>query len=467
MLGGGRYEFLGRIDAQIKIRGFRVEPGEVEVAVRRLASVKAAVVVARSDAERGVHLVAYVVSREEHPSGVRDAAELEKLLPAYMIPSAWVYLERLPLTGNNKVDRRALPAPVWHAARDTVPPRTHTERAIAAAFEHVLRLSNVDRESDFFLLGGHSLLAVSLVAQIERNLGTRVELLDVFQRRTVAALAARVDQGAPAGRSEIWSELASGAGPEVLAMHGLSGRVTDLLALAGALDGRLAVAGLTADSGLDQMSLAELARHHTEEIRERRGQGPFLILAHSAGAFFALEVARALLGDGLSAAVCLLDPPPFETRADAVDEVSIARKWGTEVLAAAGRESESWRLAGASGEAATLRALADAGLGAGAEEGRLLQEELRRYARLFACSREARVSGPRVPHSTVILASEGNGRSGAARAVASWLSVLEEPSTSVVEATHFGMLKAPAVARVADLVARWSVTTGFDGKAGS
>jgi amino acid adenylation domain-containing protein len=189
----GRIEFLGRIDHQIKIRGFRVEPGEIEAALREQPGVREAVVLLREDVPGDPRLVAYLVAGEE--AGEADRREmLHRRLPAYMIPAAFVRLDALPLTPGGKVDRRALPAPESdRGAAVSEPPRTAVEEALAAIWQSVLRVSALGVRDDFFDLGGHSLLAAQVAARIREAFGVELPLATLFQATTLEALAARIE----------------------------------------------------------------------------------------------------------------------------------------------------------------------------------------------------------------------------------------------------------------------------------
>ena len=193
----GTVEFLGRADAQVKVRGFRVEPGEVESALVRHPEVSQAVVVARADVPGSARLVAYVVSRS--PAGVSLEALREfarRSLPEHLVPSAVVSLAALPLTPNGKVDRKALPAPeaaVDVARREYVAPRTETERRVAELWATLLGVEHVGATDDFFALGGHSLLATRAASRIREAFGVDLPLRELFESATPAALGARID----------------------------------------------------------------------------------------------------------------------------------------------------------------------------------------------------------------------------------------------------------------------------------
>ncbi|PZT73577.1 MULTISPECIES: non-ribosomal peptide synthetase [unclassified Streptomyces] len=188
----GQLEFLGRLDGQVKVRGFRVEPGEVEVALAALPSVAEAVVSVRGD-----RLTAHVVPApaQDAPDPARLRAELAAVLPPHLVPDTWAVLDRLPLGPNGKVDRAALPdpGPASLIRPAFVPPRTEAEELVADIWRQVLGTGPVGARDDFFDLGGHSLLATRVIARVRASADLTVPLRTLFTHRTCAAFAEAVE----------------------------------------------------------------------------------------------------------------------------------------------------------------------------------------------------------------------------------------------------------------------------------
>jgi amino acid adenylation domain-containing protein/thioester reductase-like protein len=199
----GNIEYLGRNDHQVKVRGYRVELGEVEAQLMRHSLVKEAVAVAREDLPGEKKVVAYVIPQDPAganaiptPEGLR--AHLKELLPDYMVPSAFVILDRFPLTPSGKVDRRALRPPELraHTEREYEAPEGELEELVAAVWQEVLRIDRIGRHDHFFELGGHSLLALKVILRVNQSLASGLRVTDLYRAPSIQGLAARIKRGA-------------------------------------------------------------------------------------------------------------------------------------------------------------------------------------------------------------------------------------------------------------------------------
>ncbi|HEX2093844.1 MAG TPA: amino acid adenylation domain-containing protein, partial [Longimicrobiaceae bacterium] len=197
-LATGELEYVGRVDQQVKVRGFRIEPGEIDAALARHPAVAGVAVAVREDAAGEKRLVAYVVpavgaSREE-AAAVRE--HLSECLPEYMVPTAFVVLDALPLTPNGKVDRRALPEPEPAGFDEAtyVAPRTGVEEVLAGIWAEVLRVERVGVHDNFFALGGHSLMVTRVASRVRETFALELPLRAFFEAPTVAGLATRIEE---------------------------------------------------------------------------------------------------------------------------------------------------------------------------------------------------------------------------------------------------------------------------------
>jgi amino acid adenylation domain-containing protein/non-ribosomal peptide synthase protein (TIGR01720 family) len=197
----GEIEYLGRNDAQVKIRGYRIELGEIESVLAGCEGVEGAVVMVRGEAD-AKRIVAYVVSAAAQMSGsespetvvTRLLQALQQQLPDYMVPTAIVVLERLPLNANGKVDRRALPEPHSPVPLEQALPQTVSEQRIAAIWGGILKVERIGIDTSFFELGGHSLLAARMLSELRSHFDIDIPIREVFTRTTVRALARYIDE---------------------------------------------------------------------------------------------------------------------------------------------------------------------------------------------------------------------------------------------------------------------------------
>ncbi|MGE6764045.1 non-ribosomal peptide synthase/polyketide synthase, partial [Corallococcus interemptor] len=295
----GRLEYLGRIDFQVKVRGFRIELGEIEAALRRAPGLKDAVVVAKGESA-DKRLVAYVTPKAEASLEVEALkAHLRQGLPEYMVPSAFVVLDALPLNSNGKVDRKALPEPDTHAieARDFVAPRDALEMQLARIWEDVLGVRSVGIRSSFFELGGHSLLAVRMLASIRERLGLSLPLSVLFQQPTVEQLAQVLRDNSQAWTPLVPLERGEPGHRPLFLVHPGGGNVLAYSELARRLGPSLPIYGLQS-RGLDGRpvaeSIEEMASLYLEALRTVQPHGPYQLGGWSLGGVIAYEMARRL-----------------------------------------------------------------------------------------------------------------------------------------------------------------------------
>ncbi|MFI5916405.1 alpha/beta fold hydrolase, partial [Dactylosporangium sp. NPDC051541] len=303
----GLISFLGRADDQVKVRGYRIEPAEIQAALLTNPAISGAVIVA--DHER---LIAYLVAEDGIPSVTQLRSFLGERLPEYMIPAAFVELTAIPLTGNGKVNRSALPAPdqsrpELEAAYQA--PQTPTQEMLAEIWADVLGVDRVGVHDNFFELGGHSLLAIQVVARL-RAVGREISVGDLFDHPTVDGLAPLIGARAEAWRTRSAVEIRRGTGgATIFFVHSGTGNVTDYSALAAHLGDEHRVLGLQARGLVDEeaplTTVEEMARAYLEEVRHIQPEGPYLFAGWSMGGYVALEMARQAGG----ADVFMVGPP--------------------------------------------------------------------------------------------------------------------------------------------------------------
>jgi acyl carrier protein len=196
----GNIEFLKRMDQQVKVRGFRVELGEIESTLNQYGAVVESVVVDRKDSSGDIRLIAYFVPEVGvEPTSLELLTFLQEKLPSYMLPSAFIAIKEIPLTPNGKVDRRALPAPeqIEVSTAGFIAPRTEMEQLVAEIWCEILGITQVGADSNFFDLGGHSLLATRVMNRIRERCGVELPLRVLFEFPTVVSLAAKLDDARP------------------------------------------------------------------------------------------------------------------------------------------------------------------------------------------------------------------------------------------------------------------------------
>ncbi len=311
----GELEYLGRIDFQVKIRGFRIELGEIEAILSQHSHVQASCVIAKEEQTGDQRLVAYIVPQLEQTPTVSELRSfLKSKLPDYMVPSAIVILESLPLTNNGKVDRHALKALFNPSGSDTfVSPRNTIELQLVQIWSKILKVDNVGVKDNFFDLGGHSLLAFYLMAQIKQQFGKDIPLAILFQHPTIEDLAPVLQKDSDAsGWSPLVAIQPTGSKPPFFCIPGAGGFPFYLYNLARCLgsdqpfysfqtqgqDGELAVISKVED----------IAAYYIQAMQAVQPQGPYFLGGHSFGGKVVFEMAQQLLCQGqVVALVAILD----------------------------------------------------------------------------------------------------------------------------------------------------------------
>lgn len=311
-LQDGTLDYLGRIDHQVKIRGFRIELGEIEAVAAQADGVSKAVVLAREDVPGDKRLVAYLVpaaGAELDPNEIRRQAAAA--LPSYMVPSAFVVLEELPLTVNGKLDTKSLPEPDFSSAAEGRGPRTPQEEILCDLYAETLGLEKVGIDDGFFDLGGHSLLAVKLMSGIRESLGVSLGIGALFEAPTVAGLAARLEGGGSEGALEVLLPLrTSGRRPPFFCIHPAGGLSWCYAGLMKSLGPDYPIYGLQA-RGIARREplpadLMEMAADYIAHIRSVQPHGPYYLLGWSLGGNVAHAIASLLQGEGEEIALLVM-----------------------------------------------------------------------------------------------------------------------------------------------------------------
>jgi amino acid adenylation domain-containing protein len=316
-LPDGNIEFLGRLDGQVKIRGFRIELGEVEVALGQHPAVRETVVVAQDDSVGEKRLVAYVVAEGNAlPATSAMRSFLMEKLPEYMVPSAYVMLDALPLMLNGKVDRSALPAADSagiESKKAMIAPRDALELQLVQLWEEVLGVGSIGVRDNFFELGGHSLAAVRLFALIENRIGRRLPLATVFRGATIEELATLIrDEVRPEYRSCLVPIQPYGNKRPLFLIHPAGGQVFPYVQLGQCLGADQPCYALQA-KGLEEgqvphTTIEAMASYYIEAVKSVQPEGPYSLAGWSMGGTIAFEMARQLWAQGERVALpALLD----------------------------------------------------------------------------------------------------------------------------------------------------------------
>ena len=303
-LNDGNLEYLGRCDDQIKIRGFRVELGEIADAISQHKDVRESVVIAGDDAQGSKRLIAYVVTDKQDIVS-QLLHDLQQKLPNYMIPSAFVILDAIPLTPNGKVDKRSLPTDysiLPNTTKSLVAPRNFTELALVKTWENLLNTTPIGIADNFFELGGHSFLAVRLMAQIHDRFGHNLPLSTLFENPTIEKLATIVSQPfRETSNSHLVAIQSSGSKTPFFCMHGAGGGVNPYFKVSKRLGEDYPFYALEQSHTQQQpeiITVEETAACYIQEIRKVQPNGPYLLGGFCYGGVLAFEMAQQLQRQG-------------------------------------------------------------------------------------------------------------------------------------------------------------------------
>ncbi len=447
----GDIECLGRIDHQVKLRGFRIELGDIESALRQHRGINDTVVVAQEDTPGDKRLVAYFVPSQEPPATVSELRDfLKEKLPEYMVPSAFVALEAMPLTPNGKVNRRALPAreqTILAPAESFAAPTNDFESQLVTIWENVLGVRPIGIRHSFFELGGNSLVAVRLMQRIEQAFGKHLSIATLFQAPTIEQLAGILLQK---GWAPAWSSVVAiqtgGSKPPFFCVHGVGGNVLRFYALAQHLGSdqpfyALQAQGLNADYPCHTRA-EDMAAHYVKEMRSVQPEGPYFLGGYSFGGMVALEMAQQLIAQGEEPPVVVL----FDTLCAAAGETSFSQKLTSfsssllKVLRMSGTERRAYLSRVVT---APLRAI----------QWGLHVAKLPRKVRKVrnACLEAARYYAPRAyPGRVVLFRSSREPLGGLGDPYAGWSQYLADLQVCEVKSNHDNILLEPQVQLVAE-----------------
>ncbi|QSQ14850.1 MupA/Atu3671 family FMN-dependent luciferase-like monooxygenase [Myxococcus landrumensis] len=460
-LPDGRLEFLGRLDTQVKVRGVRIEPGEIEAELRRHPDVRHAVVVARADSVGEVSLVAYVVAEGDAKVSIPELSRhLGARLPASMIPSRFVQLDALPMTPNQKLDVRALPAPgatALGAPAVEVAPRDALELELVALWEELFDQRPIGVTRGFFELGGHSLLAVRLMSRLRARWGRPLPVSLLFQADTIQQLAAllRRQGGAVEAREPLVRIQELGDKPPLFFVHPTGGDVLCYAPLARQLGPRQPFFALQALMDSDTCSVEEMAARYLEEVRRVRPKGPYRLGGWSTGGIVAQAMARRLEEAGESVELLVLLETWSPDLYQRVEEPGALMAWfATDLLG--GVDAARWDAARleALDEGGRLRYLVEHAKALGALPGVELPEMEQRF-RVFARNARALARHRPEPYAGKVLFLQAeqlatSPKDAPPAPVESWGERLSQAQLHHVPGNHYTMLQAPHVREVAD-----------------
>ncbi|MDQ2956475.1 MAG: amino acid adenylation domain-containing protein [Actinomycetota bacterium] len=447
----GNLMFIGRVDGQVKLRGLRVELGEIE----SVLTAHPAVLQATATVLDSGQLVGYVRT-ETGAVPTELAQQLRQWLPGYMVPGQLVALERFPLTSSGKVDRARLPAPYAESTTSHTGPRNPTETVLVTAYATLLDREQVGIDDSFFELGGNSLQAMQLVARLAEELSVDIGVTSVFLAPTPRELGSRIEairSGASVARSGPILQLSEGDPTRPLyLLHAIGGTVTGYLPLVQELAGEFTVFGIGA-AGLTEgtkpnCSLTSMVEDYLRAIRSAQPVGPYQLAGWSMGGVLAYELAKRLEQLGETVDILVLLDAPFSLPGGAIGEDDLAEQFVADAARTLGWPADELPGAGATGLSWLARRLDSGGgdlAGIGAQVERRFEVFRAHHLALAGYQPSGSV------RSAVLLIAAQDSANAAAQPY--WLALLDGAvSTKWVPGDHYSFLQASAVDEVATLV---------------
>ncbi|MGH3373260.1 MAG: amino acid adenylation domain-containing protein, partial [Actinoallomurus sp.] len=457
-LPGGDIVYLGRVDGQVKIRGLRVELGEIETGLVSHPAVAQAVVVVAPDRAGEKQLAGYVRLDAGGPgASVADLrSHLANRVPAYMIPAYLSVLEEFPLNTSGKIDKSALPAPDSAGpTRRYVAPRTPVESTLTGTYASLLRRDRVGIDDGFFDLGGNSLQAMQLITRLRDDLGVDLGVTEVFLAPSPRELAARIERTRGAARpGGPLVELSQGAEP-LFVVHAIGGTVHGYAPLASELAGAFTVYGVEAPGLAEGTSpcgsLAEMVTAYTEAIQASCPEGPYRLAGWSMGGVVAFEIARRLEDSGRRVAFLGLLDAPFALPEEP-EESLLAARFVADAAATLGWAPPDEAEVSTGERLAWLAARLDAGAG---DLTAVRAEVDRRFAVFTAHTRAIAGYRPEgtIGADTLVVSAAHSPNAAAGR---DWARIIAGNLQMVdVASDHYAFLRPPLVREVADPILKW------------
>ncbi|HEX3639853.1 MAG TPA: thioesterase domain-containing protein, partial [Ktedonobacteraceae bacterium] len=441
----GDLDFIARADHQVKLRGFRIELGEIESLLRNHTTLLDAVVILW-ESGNNKRLVAFVVTRPGEQADQEMLRQfLEARLPAYMVPSIFMFVDALPVTSNGKIDRSALPTPITASAgrSELVAPRDWVEEELASIWKDLLQTEAISVTDNFFLVGGHSLLAIELMYKIEKEFNRKLPISTLFKSGTIEDLAVLIRSQETASRS-ILVEISGGTGKQpFFCVHGAGGQVFRYKELANYLGKEQPFIGLEANESEDScQSIEKMAAQYLTAIREVQAEGPYYLGGWSFGGVVAFEIAQQLNRQGEEVALLTM----FDTTAPGTENKLLSDKEIKEIL------TRDLSLHAMSDGNDALRSMLERAKADCVVPPSFELPDVQRFLSLFSQHMKAAQNYSPDPWTGKVILFEARERlpNQVADASSGWVMLSQSVDRYIIPGNHYSMLRAPNVKSLAE-----------------